>query len=157
MRSPVFRHAGSWRHAGTVRRAFHPIAPRRRCGAVVSTMACIVLCVNVVWWSDGLPPPPGWHHGGALRVSPHVADTPVGEIRGGTHGFNPCRGRRNVRLWSSGAASQRGRALRCAGLAASAAVALRCYLLQFGEELYLCAMIILGLTFDYHDNRKLYF
>ena len=50
-------------------------------------VACNVLCImgvarRVVWRDDGLPPPPGWHHGGAHRWSPHVADTQVGEIRG---------------------------------------------------------------------------
>ena len=84
MRSPVFRHAGSWRHAGMVRRAFHPIAPRRRCGAVASIVVeCILLCIRgVSRHDDGLPPPPGWHLCGCCWRSPHVADTPVGEIRG---------------------------------------------------------------------------
>ena len=50
-------------------------------------VACNVLCImgvarRVVWRDDGLPPPPGWHFGGAHRWSPHVADTQVGEIRG---------------------------------------------------------------------------
>ena len=84
VRSPVFRHAGSWRHAGMVRRAFHPIAPRRRCGAVASIVVeCILLCIRgVSRHDDGLPPPPGWHLCGCCWRSPHVADTPVGEIRG---------------------------------------------------------------------------
>ena len=43
---------------------------------------CIVLCVNVVLCDDSLPPPPGWHHIYAYRLSPHVADAQVGEIRG---------------------------------------------------------------------------
>ena len=47
-----------------------------------SQWRCIVLCVNVVQCDDGLPPPPGWHHGGAHWRSPHVADAQVGEIRG---------------------------------------------------------------------------
>ena len=37
---------------------------------------------RVVWCDNGLPPPPGWHLCGWCWRSPHVADTPVGEIRG---------------------------------------------------------------------------
>ena len=37
---------------------------------------------GVVWCNDCLPPPPGWHIWDAVWWSPHVADTPVGEIRG---------------------------------------------------------------------------
>ena len=119
MRSPVFRHAGSWRNAGRVWWCPIKIAPRRWCGAVASAMVCIVLCVNVVRCGDGLPPPPGWHHGGAHRWSPHVADTPVGEIRGYAR-LQPLRGWGNVRLWSSAS-----RGARCAMLASRADAALR--------------------------------
>ena len=84
VRNPVFRRLGCRRHAGMVRRAFHPIAPRRRCGAVASIVVeCILLCLSgVSRHDDGLPPPPGWHLCGWCWWSPHVADTPVGEIRG---------------------------------------------------------------------------
>ena len=84
MRNPVFRRPGCRRHAGMVRRAFHPIAPRRRCGAVASIVVeCILLCISgVSRHDDSLPPPPGWHLCGCCWRSPHVADTPVGEIRG---------------------------------------------------------------------------
>ena len=53
------------------------------------------------WWSDGLPPPPGWHFCGCVG-GPRMSPTPMSAKYGATHGFNPCRGRRNVRLWSSG-------------------------------------------------------
>ena len=52
------------------------IAPRRWCGVYH------LVYHMVVWCNDGLPPPPGWHIWGAVLCSPHVADTPVGEIRG---------------------------------------------------------------------------
>ena len=60
----------------------HPNRTPEGCGAVASAMVCIVLCVNDVWCMMT-----ACHHlrGGifmVLRLSPHVADTPVGEIRG---------------------------------------------------------------------------
>ena len=126
MRSPVFRHAGSWRHAGRAWWCPTQIAPRRWCGAVASAMACIVLCVNVVWCDDGLPPPPGWHHGGALRWSPHVADTPVGEIRGYARlqplaGLGKCPPLVIGFAWGEVCdALHRGRTLRCARIGGGA-------------------------------------
>ena len=60
------------------------IAPRRWCGAVLPPWCGVYHLVYhmVVWCNDGLPPPPGWHIWDAVWWSPHVADTPVGEIRG---------------------------------------------------------------------------
>ena len=60
------------------------IAPRRWCGAVLPPWFYVYHLVYhmVVWCNDGLPPPPGWHIWDAVWWSPHVADTPVGEIRG---------------------------------------------------------------------------
>ena len=60
------------------------IAPRRWCGAVLPPWCGVYHLVYhmVVWCNDSLPPPPGWHIWDAVLWSPHVADTPVGEIRG---------------------------------------------------------------------------
>ena len=60
------------------------IAPRRWCGAVLPPWCGVYHLVYhmVVWCNDSLPPPPGWHIWDAVGWSPHVADTPVGEIRG---------------------------------------------------------------------------
>ena len=66
------------------------------------------------WWSDCLPPPPGWHFCGGVGC-PRMSPTPRSAKYGVTHGFNPCRGWGNVRLWSSCDAAHRRRALRCAG------------------------------------------
>ena len=84
VRNPVFRHAGSWRHAGRAKSLLYTIAPRRWCGAVLPPWCGVYHLVYhmVVWCNDSLPPPPGWHIWDAVWWSPHVADTPVGEIRG---------------------------------------------------------------------------
>ena len=95
---------------GDMRGGLTQIAPRRWCGAVASAMVCIVLCVNVVWCDDGLPPPPGWHHGVPI-CGPRMSPRPRVAKYGATHGFNPCRGWGNVRLWSSAS-----RGARCAML-----------------------------------------
>ena len=60
------------------------IAPRRWCVAVLPPWCGVYHLVYhmVVWCNDSLPPPPGWHIWDAVWWSSHVADTPVGEIRG---------------------------------------------------------------------------
>ena len=81
VRNPVFRRPGRRRHAGG---GDVPLKSHPGGGAGLSfpPWCCIVLCVNVVLCDDSLPPPPGWHHIYAYRLSPHVADAQVGEIRG---------------------------------------------------------------------------
>ena len=116
MRSPVFRHAGSWRHAGEGGGVPPKSHPGGGAGLSHSQWCCIVLCVNVVQCDDGLPPPPGWHHGGFPRMSP----TPRSAKYGVTHGCNPSRGSENACLWSS--ATRVGRGVRCLHRGADAAL-----------------------------------
>ena len=97
--------------------------PRRWCEAVASTIVLrATFCVSWVWLVGSCGAMTACHHlrGGILGApigGPRMSPTPRSAKYGATHGFNPCRGRGNVRL-SVSAASQRGRTLSCAGLAA---------------------------------------
>ena len=113
VRSPVFRHAGSWRHAGTVRRASHQSHPGG--GAGLSRppwhVSCCVsmLCVAIT----------ACHHlRGGIFVGgvggPRMSPTPRSAKYGATHGCNPSRGSENVRLRSSSPPVAVGQTLRCA-------------------------------------------
>ena len=107
VRSPVFRHAGSWRHAGRAwwcptQIATPEVVAGCRCHHGV---ACNVLCITgvarrVVWCDDGLPPPPGWHHGAPIG-GPRMSPTPRSAKYGVTHGCHHLRGGGNARLRSS--------------------------------------------------------
>ena len=119
MRSPVFRHAGSWRHAGEGGGVPPKSHPGGGAGLSHSQWCCIVLCVNVVQCDDGLPPPPGWHHGVPIG-GPRMSPTPRSAKYGVTHGCNPSRGSENACLWSS--APRVGRGVRCLHRGADAAL-----------------------------------
>ena len=54
----------------------------------------------VLWCSDSLPPPPGWHYIYAT-AAPRMSPTPRSAKYGATHSCNPSRGSENVRLRSS--------------------------------------------------------
>ena len=107
MRSPVFRHAGSWRHAG--RAWWYPtqIAPRRWCEAVAATMALrATCCVSRGWLVGSCGVMTACHRlrGGILGApigGPRMSPTPRSAKYGATHGCNPSRGSKNVRLRSS--------------------------------------------------------
>ena len=65
-------------------------------------VACNVLCIigvarRVAWCDDGLPPPPGWQFGVPIG-GPRMSPTPRSAKYGATHGCNPSRGSKNVRL-----------------------------------------------------------
>ena len=112
MRSPVFRHAGSWRHAG--RAWWYPtqIAPRRWCEAVVSTMVlCATCCVSRVWLIGSCGAMTACHHlrGGILGApigGPRMSPTPRSAKYGATHGCHPLRGLIIPRLSESAALAQ---------------------------------------------------
>ena len=52
---------------------------------------------RVAWCDDGLPPPPGWQFGVPIG-GPRMSPTPRSAKYGATHGCNPSRGSKNVRL-----------------------------------------------------------
>ena len=81
--TPYFATRGRGDMRGVPNRSTQ-IAPRRWCRAVLPPWCGVYHLVYhlVVWCNDSLPPPPGWHIWDAVWWSPHVADTPVGEIRG---------------------------------------------------------------------------
>ena len=89
VRNPVFRHAGSWRHAGRAKSLLYTIAPRRWCGAVLPPWIGVYHLVYhmVVWCNDGLPPPPGWHIWDAV-CGPRMSPTPRSAKYGATHSAN---------------------------------------------------------------------
>ena len=119
MRSPVFRHAGSWRHAGEgggVPPKSHPGG-----GAGLSHQPwCVSCCVSMLCCAMT-----ACHHlrGGIIYMPigcPRMSPTPRSAKYGVTHGCNPSRGRGNVRLWSS--APRVGRGVRCLHRGADAAL-----------------------------------
>ena len=66
-------------------------------GAVMGRLRCVS---GARWCDDGLPPPPGWHHGVPIG-GPRMSPTPRSAKYGATHSCNPSRGSENVRLRSS--------------------------------------------------------
>ena len=119
MRSPVFRHAGSWRHAGEgggVPPKSHPGG-----GAGLSYPPwCVSCCVSMLCGAMT-----ACHHlrGGIMGVpigGPRMSPTPRSAKYGVTHDCNPSRGSENVRLWSS--APRVGRDVRCLHRGADAAL-----------------------------------
>ena len=107
VRSPVFRHAGSWRHAGRAWWCPTQIAPRRWCGAVAFAMVLrATCCVSRVWLVGSCGAMTACHRllGGIFVGGvggPRMSPTPRSAKYGATHSGNPSRGGENVRLRSS--------------------------------------------------------
>ena len=103
----------------------------------------------VLWCSDSLPPPPGWHYIYAT-AAPRMSPTPRSAKYGATHSCNPSRGGELPRLLPSQpptlslAFPRRQRTT--ANNRAKDKLMLIIRQLQ---------MTIKSTTFDYHDNRKL--
>ena len=120
VRSPVFRHAGSWRHAGTVRRASHQSHPGGGAGlsrppwhvSCCVSMLCVAItaCHHLRGGILGRPSavPACRRHPGRRNTGLRTAATPAGVAEMSASGHRPTGGggadaalRPAVRRWGA--------------------------------------------------------
>ena len=103
----------------------------------------------VLWCSDSLPPPPGWHYIYAT-AAPRMSPTPRSAKYGATHSCNPSRGGELPRLLPSQPPTRRLAFPRRQRTTANNRAKNKLMLIIRQLQ-----MTIKSTTFDYHDNRKL--
>ena len=116
MRSPVFRHAGSWRHAGTTRRS-PQMPPRRWWQAIMAPQTiCYIIYNQDNTHQTTAGAQPRTASGVRFRwcdlVRPACRHDPAWRNTGLRTAATACRGGGNARLRSSSPPTAQGRTLR---------------------------------------------